>query len=243
MTVIDRQAANTRSREERARMEAILARATPAEGCGPAIPIAPARGACRSVTPQSMVPDAKDRTGWKAEEMGWRGFKAATAMDVFDTLAMNAARRKQPPPFSKGQVTVARLYRDLVERHDAGGMKLASLEGRMASGSGTGGDFMDAFLAEGDAIKRLRSLIGTGVAMPVRRVRPGARGGKGARAILDRDLADAVCLHGRSFRWVLRKHGWSEGEKNVVRCVAALRDCLDRMQGYPVTRKNSSLTA
>lgn len=232
MTVIDRQAAISRQREERARMEAILARATPAEGCGPAIPVAPARGACRSVTPQSMVPDAKDKTGWKAEEMGWRGFKAATAMDVFDTLAMNAARRKQPPPFTKGQVTVARRYRDLVERHDAGGMKLASLEGRMASGSGTGGDFMDAFLAEGDAIKRLRSLIGTGIAMQVRRVRPSARGGEGARTIFDRDLVDAVCLHGRSFRWVLDRHRWTGSARNISICVVALRDCLDRMQGY-----------
>ncbi|SNT76725.1 hypothetical protein [Paracoccus seriniphilus] len=232
MTIIDRQAALQRHQDERARIEAILARAMPAEGCGPAIPVAPARGASRSVTPQAMVPDPRDKTGWKAESMGWRGFKAAVALDIFDRLAMNAARRKQPPPFTKGQVSIARLYRDLVERHDAGGMKLASLEGRMTSGSGTGRDFMDAYLAEGDAIRRLRASIGTGVAMQVRRVRPSARGGQGARPILDRHLVDAVCLHGKSLRQVLRDHRWSDDGKHAKALTSALRSCLDRMQGY-----------
>lgn len=221
-----------RLRNEQERFEALIARAVPAEGCGPEIPIAPARGPSRSVTPHVMMPDPQDKTGWKTEETGWRGFKAAQAIDIFDQLALKAAKRKQEPPFTKGQVNAARLYRDLVERHSAGGMKLASLEGRVASGSGKGGDFMDAFLSEGEAIRRMQRAIGNGVAMQVRRVRPSTRGGQSARNIRDRDLVDAICLQGKSLRRVLEVHGWSTDGKNVQRLIRALALILDRMQGF-----------
>ncbi|RMC37510.1 hypothetical protein [Paracoccus alkanivorans] len=230
MTVINPVAGAVRLHEERDRLERIMTRAAPAEGCGPAIPVAPARGPARSVTPHVMMPDPKDRSGWKVEETGWRGFKAAQAMDIFDTLALKAAKRNETPPFTKGQVNVARLYRDLVERHDAGGMKLASMEGRAESGSGQGRDFMDAFIVEGEAIRRMRRAIGNGVAMQVRRVRPSARGGKSARNIRDRDLVDAICLQGKSFRQVLQAHGWAGDGKHVKRLVDALANVLDRMR-------------
>lgn len=232
MTVINPVAGAARLHDERERLARLIFRAHPAEGCGPAIPVAPARGPQRSVTPHVMMPDPKDKSGWKVEETGWRGFKAAQAIDIFDTLALKAAKRKEAPPFTKGQVNVARLYRDLVERHDAGGMKLASLEGRVTSGSGKGGEFMDAFLAEGETIRRMQRAIGTGVAMQVRRVRPSARGGKAARNIRDRDLVDAICLHGKSFRQVLDIHGWAPDGKNAKRLICALAAALDRMQGY-----------
>lgn len=221
-----------RLRNEQERFEALIARAVPAEGCGPEIPIAPARGPSRSVTPHVMMPDPKDKTGWKTEETGWRGFKAAQAIDIFDQLAIRAAKRKQEPPFTKGQVNAARLYRDLKERHSAGGMKLASLEGRVASGSGKGREFMDAFLAEGEVIRRMERAIGNGVAMQVRRVRPSARGGKSARNIRDRDLVDAICLHGKSFDLVLSSHGWATSGQNRKVLIGALSVCLDRMWGY-----------
>ncbi|RJE84018.1 hypothetical protein D3P04_13455 [Paracoccus onubensis] len=230
--MIDRAAGAARLLDERDRLARLIFRAHPAEGCGPAIPVAPARGPQRSVTPHVMMPDPKDKSGWKVEETGWRGFKAAQAMDIFDTLALKAAKRKEVPPFTKGQVNVARLYRDLVERHDAGGMKLASLEGRVASGSGKGGDFMDAFLAEGEAIRRMQRAIGNGVAMQVRRVRPSVRGGKSARNIRDRDLVDAICLHGKSFRQVLEVHGWTVTGRNVQSLIGALGCVLNRMQQY-----------
>lgn len=232
MTVINPVAGAERLHEERDRLERIMTRAAPAEGCGPAIPVAPARGPARSVTPHVMMPDPKDKSGWKVEETGWRGFKAAQVMDIFDTLALKAAKRSETPPFTKGQVNVARLYRDLVERHDAGGMKLASLEGRAASGSGQGRDFMDAFIAEGEAIRRMRRAIGSGVAMQVRRVRPSARDGRPARNIQDRDLVDAICLQGKSFRQVLEVHGWGVTGRNVFSLISALACVLDRMQEY-----------
>lgn len=223
--------ATARTQGERARLDAVLSRATPIEGCGPLIPIAPARGPQVVVTPRRMVPDPKDDTGWKVEDMGWRGFNAVRAADVFDDLARRASKRKAAPPFTVGQVQVARLYRDLVERHDAGGMRCSSFEaGR--GGSSSGGEFIDAFIEEGRVIDLLRSRIGTGVAMAVRRVRPSARGEGGARIIHDRVLVDEICLHGRSFRDVLERHGWACDGRRVQALVAILAAVLTRMQGY-----------
>lgn len=234
--IINRKAAKERLENEAARLAAIIARATPVEGSGPAIPIAPARGPSRSFTPHVVMPDPKEKTGYKVEATGWRGFNAVKAMDIFDDLERRAAARKDKDgnpgrsPFTKGQVNIARRYRDLVERHDAGGMKCASLETRGRGGAASGGEFIDAFVAEGREIQRLQRLIGNGAAMVVRRVRPSARGKDGARIILDRVLVDAVCLHGKRFDAVLTAHGWKKTGRNVAALTVALMASLDRMQ-------------
>lgn len=221
---------------EAVRCRAIMARAAPAEGCGPGIPVAPARGATKAVTPNVVMPDAKSKTGYKVEATGWRGFKAVRAVDIFDDLERRERSRaekeqREPrPAFTRAQVDIARRYRDLVERHDAGGMKCASLEARRGGGKSSGGEFIDAFVAEGDEIRLLQRRIGTGAAMVVRRVRPSARGGKSASIIRDRDLVDAICLHGRRFDAVLRAHGWTVTGKSVSALQDALAACLDRMQ-------------
>lgn len=237
MTVFDRRAGSRRLQHERAQIASIIARATPAEGCGPAIPVAPARGAAKAVTPNVVMPDAKSSTGYKVEATGWRGFKAARAMDIFDDVERrersraDKEQREPRPAFSRAQVDIARRYRDLVERHDAGGMKCASLEGRSGGGPSSGGAFIDAFVAEGDEIRRLQRRIGTGAAMVVRRVRPSARGATGASIIRDRDLVDAICLQGRKFQEVLRAHGWAVSGQNVAKLQTALAVCLERMRG------------
>ena len=224
--------AAARALGERARLDAVISRATPVEGCVPLIPIAPARGPQVVVTPRRMVPDAKDATGWKVEEMGWRGFNAVRAADIFDELARRAAKRKAAPPFTVGQVQVGRLYRDLVERHDAGGMRCAGLEAGRGCGPSAGGEFIDAFIEEGRVIELLRRRIGNGVAMAVRRVRPSARGGAGARIIHDRVLVDEICLHGRSFRDVLERHGWTGSARNISMLLEPLSSALERMSGH-----------
>lgn len=237
MTVYDGKMGAARLDQERERVASIIARATPAEGCGPAIPIAPARGPSMAVTPNVVMPDEKSRTGYKVEATGWRGFRAARAIDVFDTLDQREAARAQRegrepvPPFSKAQVTIARHYRDLVERHNAGGMRCASLEARGGGGASSGGEFIDAYLAVGCEIQQLRQRIGAGAAMVVRRVRPSSRGTATASIIRDRDLVDAVCLHGKGFVEVLLAHGWSKDGKNAKSLQVALGECLDRMRG------------
>lgn len=238
MTVFNSKAGAARRLTEQERLAAIIARATPVDGCGPAIPVAPARGPQVAFVPHVIMPDEKAEDGYKVERTGWRGFSAVRAADVFDVLERAAAKRKDKDgnpcrsPFSKGQVNVARLYRDLVERHDAGGMRCASLEARRGFGPSGGGEFMDAFLAEGEQIALMRRRIGNGVAMAVRRVRPSKRGGPDATPILDRVLVDAICLEGAAFDAVLRQHGWSKTGRNISALIEALAASLDRMQGY-----------
>lgn len=236
MTVFDREAGRARRAAEVGRMAKIIARATPVDGCGPAIPVAPARGPQVAFVPHVVMPDEKAKDGYKVEQTGWRGFSAARAADIFDVLERTAAAKAKEgrtarSPFTAGQVNVARHYRDIVERHDAGGMRCASLEARRGSAPSGGGEFMDAFVAEGDMIRWYRSQIGNGVAMSVRRVRPSKRGGEGARLIMDRDLVDAICLHGKSFKQVLIQHGWTKTGRNVAALTEALAAILDRMQG------------
>jgi len=239
MTVaVDIKAGRERLEAERRRVARLLARSTPIEGCGPAIPIAPARGPQVVEIPHMVLPDEKSGTGYKIERTGWRGFAAVREADIFDDLTRRAALRKDKDgrpgqsPFSKGQVAVARRYRDLVERHEGAGIKCASLEVRAAAGPAGGGSFIDAYIDEGREIAWLRQQIGAGAAMSVRRVRPSARGGAQARTIRDRDLVDAICLRGSSFRAVLSDHGWSPDGKHVKALLVALCGCLDRMQGH-----------
>ena len=229
MSMIDRQAARVRLEGEAERLRAMIDRATPVAGCGPAIPTAPARGPQVAEMPRVVMPDGKSSSGYKVEEMGWRGFKAVRAADIFDDLARIAAAKGREAPFTKAQVTVARRYRDLVERQDAGGMRCASLEARRGSGPSSGGEFIDAYLAEGDEIRRLQRRIGTGTAMVVRRVRPSNRGGARASVITNRALVDAICLQGKRFDDVLRAHGWAKSGKHVSCLRTALGACLESM--------------
>ncbi|MFB9223264.1 hypothetical protein [Paracoccus cavernae] len=223
--------AAARALDERTRLDAVLARATPIEGCGPLIPIAPARGPQVVVTPRRMVPDENDKTGWRSEETGWRGFKAVRVADVFDDLARRAAARGEAGPFTGRQVDVARLYRTLVERHDAGGVRCIGLETRVGGGASGGGEFIDAFIDAGRQIERFRQRIGSGIAMSVRRVRPSARGGATAGLILDRVLVDAICLQDKSFRRVLEDHGWAYKGAHAQVLINALGLSLNRMAG------------
>jgi hypothetical protein len=212
---------------EAARLAQILADATPPESCGPEIPVAPARGACKVLRPVVMVPGGKD--GWTAEPAGYKGRNAVAALDVFDDMARKAAAKGLPAPFTPAQVAVARRYRTLVERHSAGGVRCSSLEAQRG-GSGTGGDFMDAFVSEGDEIRRMRARVGTGAAMQVRRIRPSARGTAARGIITDMALLDAVCLEGLTLSAVLERYGWAVDGKHREALRGALVEVFFRMK-------------
>lgn len=192
-------------------------------------PVAPARGAKRLVSEYEMLP------GGTRRYVGAHWVDA----DIFDGMCRTAYARHikaggSPegfvPPFTPGQMAMARRYRDLTERHSAGGMKCASLEARGGGGAGQGGEFIDAFVAEGRELAAMHRNIGSGQSMAVRRIRPSKRGSKAA--ILNRCLVDMVCLGGSDLSAVLRAHGWAcKGDhRDALR--AALCVSLDRMQGY-----------
>jgi hypothetical protein len=212
--------------EEAARIAAIKARATPPEAMA-AAPVAPAAG------PKALVPEYEIAVGGLRRRVSahWR------EADVFDQMEQDAlrahAKREEEAafvaPFTPGQVDIARHYLVLTERHSAGGMRCASLE---AGRGGSGGDFMTAFIKEGDVLRALPAAIGPGVGMAVRRVRPSMRGGAGAGIIPDRTLVDAVCLGQQDLSTVLKRAGWSIKGEHRKALRMALAAALDRMQGY-----------
>lgn len=226
---------------ESARCEAIKAGAAVPDICGPEIPASPARGAFRVFRPVEIVPGSRGT----ARSSGYQGPgelrpRAAIARaDVFDAMRNDALRRHEAagadpdefiPPFTPGQEQVGRDYRDLTERHEAGGIKCASLE---AIGRGGGqGEFIDAFIAEGMRLAWMINRIGTGTAMEVRRIRPSKRGGKARGVILNRTLVDMVCLGDRSLSDVLKVHGWAAKGDTREALRRALASILDSMRGY-----------
>lgn len=218
---------------ERQRLAAIIAAATPPAECGPDIVPAPARGPCVLVPHIAMVPNGANARGgqkWAAAATGYGHRPSIRQMDVFDRMVLAARRARRPAPLTPGQIAVARRYRDLVERHDAGGIRCSDLD--RATGAGTGRDFMDSYLAEGREIEAIRRRIGGGASLAIRRIRPSTRGGPARRAILDRALVDMVCLGDCTLSDVLRAHGWATKGPTRDAVREALSGALDRMIGY-----------
>lgn len=214
--------------------------------CGPDIPMAPARGAFYTFRPVTIVPGSAGATqaaGYQArgEE---RPRVAIVCADVFDAMIL-AARRIHDrrgdgvagftPPFTPAQVSVARDYRAMTERRAAGGMRCASLE-TTGHGGGAGGEFIDAYVAEGLRLAAFHRRIGQGAALSVRRIRPSARGPGKRRLISDRALVDAVCLGGKTLSAVLKAYDWVQNRAMRETLRKALAAALDRMQGYDAPR-------
>ncbi|MCJ8139502.1 hypothetical protein [Falsirhodobacter halotolerans] len=201
-------------------------------------PVAPARGPMRLVDAVEASPDLAqdDRGVWQVDAVvtgqRWEGQCRLQVMND-QARAAHAKRGDNEafiPPFSPGQVAMARRYAMLTERHAAGGMKCSSVEARTDGGGGDGGGFMDAFVAEGRELDRIHARIGAGQAMVVRRVRPSARGTR--LGIADRRLVDMVCLGGMDLTAVLEAHGWQTETKHRLVLKDALAAALDRMTGY-----------
>jgi hypothetical protein len=189
---------------------------------------APGRGEVVPFVPTVMLPDGQG--GWKSVEMGYRGKSAIRMADVFDAMADQGARAGGAAPFTAAQIDVGREYAAITERVANGGLKLSSIGGG-ASGTGGRRDFMDAYAADCETLRRWHRRIGTGVSLQVRRLRPSERGSRWN--ITDRTLVDMVCLGGKTLSEVLVAHGWSvyDGSRRAAR--GALCDALDRMVSGP----------
>ncbi|MEI4470937.1 hypothetical protein [Frigidibacter sp. MR17.24] len=237
------QSASSVAREQKL-LRDMIARATPPEACGPEIIAAPARGTMRLFREEVLVPKAsvaepKRPEDYERRSLNWLGRDAVRRADVWDEMERQALRaaRGAPieAPFTHAQVSMGRFYRDLTERHAAGGVRCSSLEAQARASGGKGGEFIDAYVQEGRVLDALHRRIGGGTAMAVRRVRPSTRSMRarpGATIITSRVLVDSVCLGEKPLSWVLKQHGWSVASKNLEVLRAALRAALDRMQGY-----------
>lgn len=235
----------------------IIAQATPPQRCSAAIPVAPARKAVIAEVPRKAVmtesgPRVKRDDGGLGdrarrgdvfdlmEDQARRRHKGVVAQ-AWDKHLLRCAEaaakgRREPiwreprydPPFTSGQIAVARDYAALVERCHSSGLKCSSLEAQRASGSG-GGDREAAVLRDLSRLRAFHCRIGDGLAKEIRRIRPG---GVKRSAIRSRALVDQVCVGGLSLTEVLQAHGWTVDAKSrdALRC--ALQSALDRMQGH-----------
>lgn len=216
---------------EAARLRAIRESSMPPVACGPMIIAAPARGASVVVPHVAMVPNGQDASGldkWEAAQTGYGHRASVRAADVFDRMVMRSRRADDRDPLTPGQIAQGRLYRALVERLDAGGIKLSSLDGGMG-GCGER-DFMDAHLDVSRQVAGMRRRIGDRISLEVRRIRPSSRGSR--RSIPDRVIVDMMCLGDRTVSQVLGAHGWAVKGATRDAVIAALSASLDRMIGY-----------
>jgi len=225
----------------------VLTRAIPPRECGPAMPVAPARGPMMSFMPRKVV--KTDAGNYVTRRDGHEGRYAARSADGFDLMErqarkvhqreMGRARSRGRPetafvaPLTPGQVEIGRVYAQLTERCLASGVKCASLEALRQAAS-SGGDREVAIFRDFQRLRAFHARIGDGLAKDVRRIRPD---GEKRTAIRVRTLVDQVCLGGLTIHQVLTDHGW--GTKNDTPRKAlldALRAALDRMQGYDLAR-------
>ncbi|MBT9386970.1 hypothetical protein KM176_24230 [Pseudooceanicola sp. CBS1P-1] len=236
----------------------ILSRATPPEVCGPEIPVAPARGPMIAVRPQRMEAGPDGRfTRRAAGHEGHRAARTADAFDLMarqarcsharvvaqarrahrDAAAQaRAAGQAAPvfeappfvPPFTTGQVEIARAYAALSERCAASGVRCSSVEAVRGQGAG-GGDREAAIFRDFEQLRLWHRRIGPGLAKEVRRIRPG---GRKRAAITARHLVDAVCLGGMSLEAVLESCNWAVNQPSREGLRKALCAALERMRGF-----------
>lgn len=243
--------------QEARRIAAIKARATPPSRCSREIPVAPARvSAIAEVPRETIMTRSGPRVVRGDRDLGDR-VRCGDAFDVMDDQARRrhkgvvakawrahlercaeaaASGRREPvwhepryvPPFTSGQIAVARDYAALAERCNASGVKCSSLEALRASASG-GGDREAAVLRDMTRLRAFHQRIGHGLAKEVRRIRPA---GVKRSAIRARTLVDQVCLGGSTLTAVLEHHGWGVKGESVEALRRSLVAALDRMQGY-----------
>lgn len=193
------------------------------------IPAAPARGPVLLFHPrQAVITD----TGNVATERTGR-FAAMQVQDGFHKAQVHARSRKQPEPFTPGQVNIGREYAALFHRCESSGMKLSQIGGA-GGGSGALG-VSEAVLADMQRLAWLTKRIGGGVALTIRRVRPSKRAGSAAskaRNVTSMRLVEDFCAHGETISAILRAHGWSDYTGNKKLLHAVLCANLNRMSGH-----------
>ena len=188
---------------------------------------APARGAVLMFQPRETV--ITDAGNVRTRDVGQ--FAALMVQDAFHKAELQAARRKQPAPYTPGQIGIGRVYRDLFDRCETSGLKLSQLGQSSGGGDGTG--ISEVVLDDLQYLRRLDRCIGSGTALAVQRVRPSKRGGTAARParnITDKRLVHMFCVEGETLSAILVAHGWSdrgEGKRALYRALCA---ALDRMR-------------
>ncbi|MEP4195969.1 MAG: hypothetical protein ABJL99_10080 [Aliishimia sp.] len=205
--------------------------------CSREIPVAPARGKITAFQEQTYRSVGDDL---RLVDTPYKAGKPGIVRDIFDTMTDKTMGRSSKPPFSVGQVTAGRAYRNLNERVAASGIKCSSAFSQK-TGSGSGTDFMDAYMADVQRLGWFHQVIGDGIAKDKRQKVQTRQGSVivgtvdlikiGRKLILVRALVDAVCIKEQSVSDVLKRHGWRPTGRNTATLRASLCAALDRMHG------------
>ena len=131
------------------------------------------------------------------------------------------------PPFTSGQISVARAYRDLVEWREGSPLRCSDLNGSTGGGGGAG-LYIDSYIENGRWLDVLRARIGEVVVMDIRRHMDR---GNARRAVTARVAVDLVVLSGLDLSAVLTRHGWAAKGTNRDALRSGLCSALDRMSG------------
>jgi len=206
-------------------LQAVKASGAVPDICGPAMINAPARGRLIPFMPTEVRKDAKGAE--QRVDVGYRGRHAARVGDVWDIMQDQARRSGGGFLFDAGQVEMGRDYAALVERCNSSGLSGTSLE--VLSGKAGAGSVSEAVHHDMERLRGLRALVGPGLALEVRRVRPSLRGKRVALQHLD--LVDWVCVGQMSVVEALLRSGWAKKGEAVRTLRGELCACLDRMRG------------
>lgn len=228
--VVNTAAGAARLAGEAARVGAIIAGATPPAGMA-AAPVAPARGAV-------LV-----RENWVVGVGGTRRLDGVHLRDmiqpeiiVAQALQRHRARQEAMgtdapfvPPFTPGQIAVARAYRDLVEWRAGSGMKCISVETGQGGGGAGAGLFIDSFIEQGQWLDQLRTRVGDVVILDVRRHMDRGNARRPIRAMA---AVDSLLIDGLDLSAILKNHRWQVNGRHRTALRIGISEALDRMQGY-----------
>lgn len=229
--VLDTATGAARLQAEASRVAGILSQATPPVGME-AAPVAPARGA-------TVI-----RESWVATRGGTRRLDGVHLRDMIqpeimvahawnrhcDRQAATGEDAPFVPPFTPGQIAMARAYRDLVEWRAGSGMKCISIETGQGGGGAGSGLFIDSYISQGHWLQVLRARVGDGVILDVRRNMDRGNTRRPIRAML---AVDSFLVEGLDLSAILANHRWQVDGKNRKALRIGICEALDRMQGYP----------
>ena len=210
---------------ERKRMDDTLARATPPDRCGDAIPVAPARGAQEVFRPERAEIGAGGGIVFRHD--GWMGRDAVRAASPLRVIEARSRRRGgDSVVFTNAQHVAAETYAALVQGAAAEGLRGTNLLGN-GGGSGDDGGWMDRHIGVTQRLARMRNQIGLVAAL----VPEGRMAQPGRLTIRRIEVLDWVVVVDAPLDRLLQRRGWAPQTRYRRALLDGLIAALDAIYG------------